>query len=404
MRVLSGKKILLGVTAGIAAYKAAFLVRLLVKQGAEVKVVMTPKAKEFVTPLTLSTLSKNEVHSSFTNEDNDNAQWNNHVELALWADLFIIAPATANTLSKMAHGTSDNLLLATYLSAKCPVYFAPAMDLDMYKHPSTKQTFDILKGFGNHIIPAASGELASGLVGQGRMAAPETIISFICSEILKSLPLQGKKVLVTAGPTHELIDPVRFIGNHSSGKMGIAIAEHASSLGADVTLVLGPSSVPVSDKSIDVIDVTTAQQMYDAVHQFYQTTTIAIWSAAVADFKPVTVLDQKIKKKTGEGLSFDLEPTKDILASLGLQKKHQFLVGFALETENELENSKKKLEKKNLDLIVLNSLRDKGAGFKGDTNKVTFIDKDNKVTPFDVKSKKDVARDILEHIISKIDA
>lgn len=404
MRVLSGKKILLGVTAGIAAYKAAFLVRLLVKQGAEVKVVMTPKAKEFVTPLTLSTLSKNEVHSSFTNEDNDNAQWNNHVELALWADLFIIAPATANTLSKMAHGTSDNLLLATYLSAKCPVYFAPAMDLDMYKHPSTKQTFDILKGFGNHIIPAASGELASGLVGQGRMAAPETIISFICSEILKTLPLQGKKVLVTAGPTHELIDPVRFIGNHSSGKMGIAIAEHASSLGADVTLVLGPSSVPVSDKSIDVIDVTTAQQMYDAVHQFYQTTTIAICSAAVADFKPVTVLDQKIKKKTGEGLSFDLEPTKDILASLGLQKKHQFLVGFALETENELENSKKKLEKKNLDLIVLNSLRDKGAGFKGDTNKVTFIDKDNKVTPFDVKSKKDVARDILEHIISKIDA
>ena len=404
MRVLSGKKILLGVTAGIAAYKAAFLVRLLVKQGAEVKVVMTPKAKEFVTPLTLSTLSKNEVHSSFTNEDNDNAQWNNHVELALWADLFIIAPATANTLSKMAHGTSDNLLLATYLSAKCPVYFAPAMDLDMYKHPSTKQTFDILKGFGNHIIPAASGELASGLVGQGRMAAPETIISFICAEILKSLPLQGKKVLVTAGPTHELIDPVRFIGNHSSGKMGIAIAEHASSLGADVTLVLGPSSVPVSDKSIDVIDVTTAQQMYDAVHQFYQTTTIVICSAAVADFKPVTALDQKIKKKTGEGLSFDLEPTKDILASLGLQKKHQFLVGFALETENELENSKKKLEKKNLDLIVLNSLRDKGAGFKGDTNKVTFIDKDNKVTPFDVKSKKDVARDILEHIISKIDA
>lgn len=404
MRVLSQKKILLGVTAGIAAYKAAFLVRLLVKQGAEVKVVMTPKAKEFVTPLTLSTLSKNEVHSSFTNQENDNAQWNNHVELALWADLFIIAPATANTLSKMAHGTSDNLLLATYLSAKCPVYFAPAMDLDMYKHPSSKQTFDTLIGYGNHMIPAASGELASGLVGQGRMAEPETIISFISSEILKNLPLQGKKVLITAGPTHELIDPVRFIGNHSSGKMGIAIAEQASSLGADVTLVLGPSSVPISDKNIAVVRVTTAQQMYDAVHQFYQTTTIAICSAAVADFKPVTVLDQKIKKKTGEGLSFDLEPTKDILASLGLQKKHQFLVGFALETQNELENSKKKLEKKNLDLIVLNSLRDKGAGFKADTNKVTLIDKDNKVTPFDVKSKKDVARDILEHIISKLDA
>ena len=404
MRVLSGKKILLGVTAGIAAYKAAFLVRLLVKQGAEVKVVMTPKAKEFVTPLTLSTLSKNEVHSSFTNEDNDNAQWNNHVELALWADLFIIAPATANTLSKMAHGTSDNLLLATYLSAKCPVYFAPAMDLDMYKHPSTQQTFDTLTSFGNTIIPAASGELASGLVGQGRMAEPETIISFICSEILKTLPLQGKKVLVTAGPTHELIDPVRFIGNHSSGKMGIAIAEYASSLGAHVTLVLGPSSVPVSDTNIQVIDVTTAQQMYDAVHQYYETTNIAICSAAVADFKPVSVLDQKIKKKSGEGLSFDLEPTKDILASMGLQKKNQFLVGFALETQNEIENSKKKLEKKNLDLIVLNSLRDKGAGFKGDTNKVTFIDKDNKVTPFDVKSKRDVAQDILEHIITKINA
>ena len=391
-------------TAGIAAYKAAFLVRLLVKQGAEVKVVMTPKAKEFVTPLTLSTLSKNEVHSSFTNEDNDNAQWNNHVELALWADLFIIAPATANTLSKMAHGTCDNLLLATYLSAKCPVYFAPAMDLDMYKHPSTQQTFDTLTSFGNHLIPAASGELASGLVGQGRMADPEIIISFICSEILKSLPLHGKKVLVTAGPTHELIDPVRFIGNHSSGKMGIAIAEHASNLGAHVTLVLGPSSVAVSDKNIQVIHVTTAQQMYDAVHQYYTQTNIAICSAAVADFKPVTVSDQKIKKKTREGLSFDLEPTKDILASLGLQKKNQFLVGFALETQNEIENSKKKLEKKNLDLIVLNSLRDKGAGFKGDTNKVTFIDKDNKVTPFDVKSKKDVARDILEHIITKIDA
>ncbi len=404
MGVLSQRKILLGVTAGIAAYKAAFLVRLLIKQGAEVKVVMTPKAKEFVTPLTLSTLSKNEVYSSFTNEENDNAQWNNHVELALWADLFIIAPATANTLSKMAHGTSDNLLLAIYLSAKCPVYFAPAMDLDMYKHPSSKQTFDRLIAYGNHMIPAASGELASGLVGQGRMAEPEAIITFVSAHILKTLPLNGKKVLVTAGPTHELIDPVRFIGNHSSGKMGIAIAEHASSLGAVVTLVLGPSSVPVSDKGIVVNNVTTAQQMYDAVSDHYQQSDIVICSAAVADYKPVHTSDQKIKKKTGEGLSFDLEPTKDILASLGLQKKHQFLVGFALETQNELENSKKKLEKKNLDLIVLNSLRDKGAGFKGDTNKVTFIDKDNKVTPFDVKSKRDVARDILEHIISKLDA
>ena len=404
MTVLSGKKILLGVTAGIAAYKAAFLVRLLVKKGADVKVVMTPKAKEFVTPLTLSTLSKNEVYSSFTHQDNDNAQWNNHVELALWADLFIIAPATANTLSKMAHGTSDNLLLATYLSAKCPVYVAPAMDLDMYKHPSTQETFEALERFGNVIIAAQTGELASGLIGQGRMAAPETIIEFVSSEILKKLPLRDKKVLITAGPTHEVIDPVRFIGNHSSGKMGIALAEAASQLGASVILVLGPSSIPVSEKNIAVIRVTTAQQMYDAVHQHYDATDIAICSAAVADFKPARVSNEKIKKRPGQGISMELEPTKDILASLGLLKKDQFLVGFALETQNELENSKKKLDKKNLDLIVLNSLRDKGAGFKGDTNKVTFIDKDNKVTPFDVKSKHEVARDILKHIITKIDA
>tara|TARA_B100000795_G_scaffold168785_1_gene127186 strand:- start:23470 stop:24684 length:1215 start_codon:yes stop_codon:yes gene_type:complete len=404
MTVLSGKKILLGVTAGIAAYKAAFLVRLLVKQGADVKVVMTPKAKEFVTPLTLSTLSKNEVYSSFTHQDNDNAQWNNHVELALWADLFIIAPATANTLSKMAHGTSDNLLLATYLSAKCPVYVAPAMDLDMYKHPSTQETFEALERFGNVIIAAQTGELASGLIGQGRMAEPETIIEFVSSEILKKLPLRDKKVLITAGPTHEVIDPVRFIGNHSSGKMGIALAEAASQLGASVILVLGPSSIPVSEKNIAVIRVTTAQQMYDAVHQHYDATDIAICSAAVADFKPARVSNEKIKKRPGQGISMELEPTKDILASLGLLKKDQFLVGFALETQNELENSKKKLDKKNLDLIVLNSLRDKGAGFKGDTNKVTFIDKDNKVTPFDVKSKHEVARDILKHIITKIDA
>jgi phosphopantothenoylcysteine decarboxylase/phosphopantothenate--cysteine ligase len=404
MTVLSGKKILLGVTAGIAAYKAAFLVRLLVKEGADVKVVMTPKAKEFVTPLTLSTLSKNEVFSSFTNEDNDNAQWNNHVALALWADLFIVAPATANTLSKMAHGTSDNLLLATYLSAKCPVYVAPAMDLDMYKHQSTQETFVALERFGTIIIPSETGALASGLIGQGRMAEPETIVAFISSEISKTLPLRGKKILITAGPTHEVIDPVRFIGNHSSGKMGIAIAEMASLLGANVVLVLGPSSIPVSEKNIHIVRVTTAQEMYDAVHQYYDATHIAICSAAVADFKPTTVSDEKIKKKSGQGVSLALEPTQDILASLGLLKKGQFLVGFALETQNELENSKKKLEKKNLDLIVLNSLRDKGAGFKGDTNKVTFIEKDNKVTPFDVKSKHEVARDILEHIITKINA
>ena len=404
MSSLSGKKILLGISGGIAAYKTPLLVRELIKFGAEIRVLMTPFAKDFVTPLTLSALSKNPVLSSFTNNELDNPVWNNHVELGLWADLYIIAPATSNTLSSMAQGRCSNLLLATYLSAKCPVFIAPAMDLDMYAHPSNQKNINLLASYGNQILPVGEGDLASGLEGKGRMMEPHQIAENIISYFNPSLPLKNKKVLITAGPTYEAIDPVRFIGNHSSGKMGIAIAEHASSLGAHVTLVLGPSSVPVLDTNIQVIHVTTAQQMYDAVHQYYETTNIAICSAAVADFKPVSVLDQKIKKKSGEGLSFDLEPTKDILASLGLQKKNQFLVGFALETQNEIENSKKKLEKKNLDLIVLNSLRDKGAGFKGDTNKVTFIDKDNKVTPFDVKSKRDVAQDILEHIITKINA
>ena len=406
MSTLSGKKILLGVTAGIAAYKAAFLVRLFVKEGAEVRVVMTPSARDFVTPLTLSTLSKNEVYSSFVEEETETdtekfAQWNNHVALGLWADFFIIAPATANTLSKMANGTCDNILLATYLSAKCPVYYAPAMDLDMYKHPSTLNTFEKLDSFGNVRIPAESGELASGLVGQGRMAEPENIVSFLKSEILKTLPLRNKKVLITAGPTYEAIDPVRFIGNHSSGKMGVAIAEKAAKLGAEVTLVLGPSSVPIADKSIEVVRVTSANEMYEAVHQVFELADIAIFSAAVADYRPAQVATEKIKKKESS-LTITLEKTKDILASTGLIKKQQFLVGFALETQNELVNAKKKLEKKNLDLIVLNSLRDKGAGFKGDTNKVTLVDKDNKVTPFEVKSKADVATDILEHIITKI--
>ncbi|GEQ86654.1 phosphopantothenoylcysteine decarboxylase [Patiriisocius marinistellae] len=404
MSVLSGKNILLGVTAGIAAYKASFLVRLLVKAGADVKVVMTPSAKDFVTPLTLSTLSKNEVFSSFTNEEDDTAQWNNHVELALWADLFIIAPATANTLSKMAHGTCDNILLAVYLSAKCLVYYAPAMDLDMYKHPSTKNTFDTLDSFGNIRIPAAHGELASGLVGQGRMAEPETIISFVEAEISKNLPLKGKKVLVTAGPTFEAIDPVRFIGNHSSGKMGCAIADVALRMGAEVVLVLGPSSVMVDEEKINVLRVTTAAQMYKAVHNNFRDCDVAIFSAAVADYRPINISEEKIKKKAGEGMTIVLERTQDILASVGEIKTSQFLVGFALETQNELENAKKKLEKKNLDLIVLNSLRDKGAGFKADTNKVTFVEKDNKVTPFDVKSKQEVAKDILEHISKKIHA
>jgi phosphopantothenoylcysteine decarboxylase/phosphopantothenate--cysteine ligase len=403
MSILSGKRILLGITAGIAAYKSAFLVRLLVKNGADVKVIMTPSSKEFVTPLTLSTLSKNEVYSSFTNEDDDNAQWNNHVELALWADLFVIAPATANTLSKMANGVCDNLLLAVYLSAKCPVYFAPAMDLDMYKHPTTLASFSKLNEFENIQIPAASGELASGLIGQGRMAEPSEIVYFIEKNILKDLPLRGKKILITAGPTFEAIDPVRFIGNHSSGKMGYAVAETAASMGAEVVLISGPVSLQIEHSLIKVIKVTTAHEMYEATHNHFNDCSIAILSAAVADFTPINVANQKIKKKEGS-LTMELKKTKDILASLGKIKDKQFLVGFALETENEIENAKTKLLRKNLDLIVLNSLNDKGAGFKTDTNKVTIITKDNKIVPYPVKRKREVAFDILQHIIKQIHA
>lgn len=403
MSVLSGKKVLLGVTAGIAAYKSAFLVRLLVKRGAEVRVIMTPSAKEFVTPLTLSTLSKNEVLSSFTNEEDENAQWNNHVELGLWADLFIIAPATANTLSKMAQGNSDNLLVATYLSAKCPVYFAPAMDLDMYKHPSTVTTFEKLESFQNIMIPAEHGELASGLIGKGRMAEPEAIVDFIEKEIAAKLPLRGKRFLITAGPTYEAMDPVRFIGNHSSGKMGYAIAKAAGQLGASVTLVSGPTSLEMLHPLVNLVRVTSAKEMYDAAHEVYENSDVAILSAAVADYRPATIANQKIKKKDTE-LTIQLEKTDDILASLGRLKQQQFLVGFALETQNELENAKTKLQKKNLDLIVLNSLNDKGAGFGTDTNKVTFITRDNKVIPFEVKSKQEVADDILQHIIIELDA
>lgn len=401
MSVLSGKNIILGVTAGIAAYKSAFLVRLLIKKGAKVKVVMTPSSKEFVTPLTLSTLSKNEVYSSFTNEEDDNAQWNNHVELALWADLILIAPATANTMSKMANGICDNLLLAVYLSSKCPVYYAPAMDLDMYKHPSTLQTFDKLNSFGNIQIPAEVGELASGLEGQGRMAEPESIIACIENKILDSLPLKGENILITAGPTFEAIDPVRFIGNHSSGKMGYSLAEVAAELGAKVTLISGPVSLKVKNDAIKLINVTSASQMFEAAHKQYNNCNIAILSAAVADFTPKEVSDQKIKKKE-DNLVIELIKTKDILSSLGKIKSDKYLVGFALETQNEIENAKRKLNKKNLDLIVLNSLNDKGAGFKTDTNKVTLISKDNKITPFDVKPKREVANDILQYIIKEI--
>lgn len=397
MSVLSGKKILIGVTAGIAAYKTASLVRLFIKAGAEVKVVMTPAAKDFVTPLTLATLSKNPVHSSFFDEEDESGVWNNHVDMGLWADLMLIAPATANTMSKMVMGNSDNLLLATYLSAKCPIYYAPAMDLDMYNHPSTKQSFKKLQQFGNIMIPAESGELASGLVGQGRMAEPENIIEYIEKDILGKLPLKGKKVLITAGPTYEAIDPVRFIGNHSSGRMGIELAKVAANLGADVNLVLGPSAIKISNKGIHVINVISAQQMYEAVVSLYKDCDIAIASAAVADYRPKKISDQKIKKKETE-FSIELERTKDILKWMGVEKKEQFLVGFALETENEEENAKNKLKNKNLDLIVLNSLNDKGAGFKGLTNKVSLINHKLEIKSFDLKTKSKVAQDIFDEI------
>ncbi len=403
MSILSGKNILLGITAGIAAYKTASLVRLFIKSGATVKVVMTPASKEFITPLTLSTLSKNPVYSSFVNEDDDNAVWNSHVDLGLWADLFIIAPATANTLAKMANGVCDNLLLATYLSAKCPVYFAPAMDLDMYIHPSTLHSFKVLDSFGNIMVPATSGELASGLVGEGRMAEPEDIVSFIENDILDKLPLKGKKVLITAGPTYEAIDPVRFIGNHSSGKMGFEIAKASANLGAEVILITGPTHEKVCHSLIKVIPVISASDMYNEVHSYFKTVDVAILSAAVADYKPKEVSNQKIKKKDAT-LTLELEKTQDILASLGAIKTNQYLVGFALETNNELENAKGKLKSKNLNLIVLNSLNDKGAGFKSDTNKVTFIDDEETVTEYQLKSKADVAIDLLNKILQQINA
>ena len=400
MSVLSGKKILLGISGGIAAYKSAILVRLFIKSGAEVKVVMTPDAKEFITPLTLSTLSKNPVHSSFTSEDEDET-WNNHVELGMWADLIIVCPATANTLSKMANGNCDNLLIAVYLSAKCPVYFAPAMDLDMYKHQSTKDSIAKLEKNGNILIPVESGELASGLVGEGRLAEPESIINFIEADIMKSLPLRGKKILVTAGPTYEAIDPVRYISNHSSGRMGYEIAKKAVELGAKVFLVSGPSNQEISNHSIDLLKVVTSQEMHAEVLNHFNDIDVVIMAAAVSDFKPKDFSNKKIKKGNIQP-KIELEKTKDILLELGKLKKNQFLVGFALENENEVENSIKKLKDKNLDLIVLNSLNDKGAGFGTETNKITIINKKEEKTNFDLKDKSEVAEDILNHIMTQI--
>ena len=403
MSVLSGKNILLGVTAGIAAYKTSFLVRQFIKAGADVKVVMTPSAKDFVTPLTLSTLSKNPVHSTFYDKSEENEIWNNHVDLALWADLMVIAPLTANTLAKMAEGICDNLLLATYLSAKSTVYFAPAMDLDMYQHETTSTNIRTLEKRGNVFIPPSYGELASGLEGEGRMAEPEEIVAFIEKDLRAGLPLTGKHVLITAGPTYEAIDPVRFIGNHSSGKMGFALSEAAAQLGATVTLISGPSNETVSHSGIDRIDVMNAEQMYQATHKFFGEVDIAVFSAAVSDFTPKVVSSQKIKKK-GSEMQITLVPTKDILASAGAIKNNQYLVGFALETENEIENAKDKIKKKNLDLIVLNSLQDKGAGFRSDTNKVTLIDKNFQIQEFGLKSKQEVATDIFNEILKSVHA
>ena len=398
--MLTGKKIILGVCGSIASYKAAHLVRLLLKAGAEVQVVMTKDALSFITPLTLATLSKKPVLIDYFVPET--GEWNNHVDLGLWADMLLIAPASANTLGKMATGICDNLLLATYLSAKCPVYFAPAMDLDMWKHPSTTQNVKQLQSYGNILIQPNAGELASGLIGEGRMAEPEEIVTLLQQELKKKLPLAGKKALVTAGPTYEAIDPVRFIGNHSSGKMGFAIAEELYQLGADVTLISGPTALTLSSKTIKRIDVVTAEDLLEATLAEFSEADITIMSAAVADYKPEQVADQKIKKKE-QAFSLNLIKTTDILAELGIKKRSdQVLVGFALETENELTNASEKLIKKNLDLIVLNSLNDKGAGFKSDLNKITILDKQLKAETFVLKPKKEVAQDICQKILAVI--
>ena len=398
MSVLRNKRIVLIVTGGIAAYKSAILVRGLIKKGAEIQVVMTPKAKEFVTPLTLSTLSKRPVFSSFTDEKDENKVWNNHVELSHWADYIIVAPATSNTLSKMINGLCDNLAIAVYGSAKCPVFIAPAMDLEMYQHEATQKNLKKLASIGNKIIPSEFGELASGLIGEGRMAEPEKIIQYMERDIQQSLPLNGKKVLITAGPTFEPIDPVRYIGNHSSGKMGFALAEIAHSLGANVYLISGPTHLSNPDPNINLYRVTTAQEMYEVSHEFFDNSDIAICAAAVADYRPKKVNKEKIKNQSSK-LVIELEKTPDILASFGKKKKNHVLIGFALETEREKKHALEKLEQKNLDFIVLNSLNDKGSGFTLDTNKITIISKNKEEKRYPVKSKVEVAQDIFTFIL-----
>ena len=400
MSSLEGKNILLGISGSIAAYKTAFLTRLLVKAGASVQIVMTPASTKFITPLTLSTLSKHPVYTDVTSEDS----WNNHVELGLWADAMVIAPATATTMAKLAHGLADNMVTAVYLSARCPVFLAPAMDLDMWAHPSTQENLESLQRHGVNLLPVEHGELASGLVGKGRMAEPEFIVAHLASFFEENQVLKGKKALVTAGPTYEAIDPVRFIGNRSSGKMGIAIAEHLAAKGAEVTLVLGPSAHKAKGKNVQTIRVESAQEMYEAAITAFPECDIAVMAAAVADYRPKEVADQKIKKKTAD-LAIELEKTKDIAAHLGaIKKDDQLLVGFALETEQETANAKGKLARKNFDFIVLNSLRDPGAGFGHDTNKITIFHSDNKTQQFELKTKDAVAADIVEVIRQYVEA
>ncbi|MGK7397887.1 MAG: bifunctional phosphopantothenoylcysteine decarboxylase/phosphopantothenate--cysteine ligase CoaBC [Candidatus Cyclobacteriaceae bacterium M3_2C_046] len=398
--MLQGKKILLGVCGSIAAYKAAILTRLLIKEGAEVKIVMTSAATEFITPLTLSTLSNNPVIRDFF--DAKTGQWESHVELGLWADLYLIAPISANSIAHFARGICENMLSAIYLSARCPVMIAPAMDLDMYQHPSTQQNLAQLKSYGNIILETSYGELASGLTGYGRMAEPEEIVQSIIKYFDQSTPLAGKKVLITAGPTQEAIDPVRFIGNHSSGKMGFALAREVAGLGARVTLVSGPTQQVINHPRVELIRVTSAEEMYQACLKTHSQSDIAIFSAAVADYAPVQVFDQKLKKGMSN-LSIELRKNVDIAFELGKNKKaHQFHLGFALETDNELNNAYQKLISKNFDLVALNSLNDPGAGFIHETNKITIINKDNKSKKFELKNKEAVASDIVNAIISEI--
>jgi len=399
MNALRGKKILLGITGGIAAYKTPEIVRGLIKKGAEVRIVMTPSAKDFVTPLTLATLSKNPVLSSFITEDSDNPYWNDHVALGLWADLFLIAPATSNTLSAMAHGRCNNLLLGVYLSAKCPIWIAPAMDLDMYAHPTTQHNINQLTSYGNYVLPVGEGALASGLEGKGRMLEPFEILSLVETHFNSNTPLQGKTVLITAGPTFEAIDPVRYIGNHASGKMGFALAKEALVLGANVILITGPTNEKLDHSHLELIPVVSAEDMLNAVQNLFKKADIAIAAAAVADYKPKQSASQKIKKQ-GSDFSLELTETPDILAYMGTHKKNQKVIGFALETENEWEHATAKLKKKKADGIVLNTLNDKGAGFSGSTNKITYIHANLKSHSFPLLTKEECAQHIFEQILT----